>query len=161
MVVQYTKFLKMGLESKWRGPVAALTYIETSTWTRQGEFGRWCRKNAGRTDVDQPLGVQSTTVSPTRLRALSRLSSRSRRTSLASTSRPTPTRVSASLRTASAARTVRLHCYLLDWLKPTSLTWFHANRRQLDRRNQGSVADLPDQGGSRGIVCRRRHDLGE
>lgn len=42
MVVQYTKFLKMGLESKWRGPVAALTYIETSTWTRQGEFGRWC-----------------------------------------------------------------------------------------------------------------------
>lgn len=37
MVVQYTKFLKMGLESKWRGDVAALTYIETSTWTRQGE----------------------------------------------------------------------------------------------------------------------------
>ncbi|KWU44041.1 phosphoketolase [Rhodotorula sp. JG-1b] len=39
MVVQYTKFLKMGLESKWRGPVAALTYIETSTWTRQEHNG--------------------------------------------------------------------------------------------------------------------------
>ena len=36
-----------------------------------------------------------------------------------------------------------------------------ANRRQLDRRNQGSVADLPDQGGSRGVVCCRRYDLGE
>lgn len=46
MVVQYTKFLKMGLESKWRGPVAALTYIETSTWTRQGESGWWRRKKA-------------------------------------------------------------------------------------------------------------------
>lgn len=36
MVVQYSKFLKMGLECKWRGDVAAMTYIETSTWTRQG-----------------------------------------------------------------------------------------------------------------------------
>ncbi|BGP40709.1 hypothetical protein JCM10449v2_004671 [Rhodotorula kratochvilovae] len=39
MAVQYTKFLKMGLETPWRGDVAALTYIETSTWTRQEHNG--------------------------------------------------------------------------------------------------------------------------
>ncbi|GAA5931577.1 hypothetical protein JCM3775_006892 [Rhodotorula graminis] len=39
MMVQYTKFLNMGLETSWRGDVAALTYIETSTWTRQEHNG--------------------------------------------------------------------------------------------------------------------------
>jgi hypothetical protein len=38
MMVQYAKFTKMALETPWRGDVAALTYIETSTWTRQGAF---------------------------------------------------------------------------------------------------------------------------
>jgi len=33
------KFLNMGLETSWRGDVAALTYIETSTWTRQEHNG--------------------------------------------------------------------------------------------------------------------------
>jgi len=37
--VQYSKFLRMGLETSWRSDVAALTYIETSTWTRQEHNG--------------------------------------------------------------------------------------------------------------------------
>lgn len=39
MMVQYSKFLRMGLETSWRSDVAALTYIETSTWTRQEHNG--------------------------------------------------------------------------------------------------------------------------
>lgn len=39
MMVQYSKFTKMAIETPWRKDVAALTYIETSTWTRQGASG--------------------------------------------------------------------------------------------------------------------------
>lgn len=39
MMVQYSKFLRMGLETSWRSDVSALTYIETSTWTRQEHNG--------------------------------------------------------------------------------------------------------------------------
>ncbi|GJN91069.1 hypothetical protein Rhopal_004084-T1 [Rhodotorula paludigena] len=38
-IVANSKFLKMGLEQSWRSPVGALTYIETSTWTRQEHNG--------------------------------------------------------------------------------------------------------------------------
>ncbi|BGP25236.1 hypothetical protein JCM10295v2_004158 [Rhodotorula toruloides] len=46
MTVQYTKFMKMALETKWRGPTASLTYIETSTWTRQ-EHNGYSHQNPG------------------------------------------------------------------------------------------------------------------
>ncbi|GAA6032456.1 hypothetical protein JCM8097_008187, partial [Rhodosporidiobolus ruineniae] len=46
MMVQYSKFVKMALECKWRGPNAALTYIETSTWTRQ-EHNGFSHQNPG------------------------------------------------------------------------------------------------------------------
>ncbi|BGP16790.1 hypothetical protein JCM10213_002184 [Rhodosporidiobolus nylandii] len=46
MMVQYSKFIKMALECKWRGPNAALTYIETSTWTRQ-EHNGYSHQNPG------------------------------------------------------------------------------------------------------------------
>ncbi|KAJ1303423.1 hypothetical protein OPQ81_011614 [Rhizoctonia solani] len=39
MVEQYAKFLKMALETKWRGDVASLNYIETSTLWRQEHNG--------------------------------------------------------------------------------------------------------------------------
>ncbi|KAI0035422.1 XFP N-terminal domain-containing protein [Vararia minispora EC-137] len=39
MMVQYSKFIKMGKETKWRQPVGSLNYIETSTWTRQEHNG--------------------------------------------------------------------------------------------------------------------------
>ncbi|SCZ89970.1 BZ3500_MvSof-1268-A1-R1_Chr9g10658 [Microbotryum saponariae] len=39
MMIQYAKFTKMALETPWRGPMASLTYIETSTWTRQEHNG--------------------------------------------------------------------------------------------------------------------------
>ncbi|SCV69952.1 BQ2448_1346 [Microbotryum intermedium] len=39
MMIQYAKFTKMALETPWRGPTASLTYIETSTWTRQEHNG--------------------------------------------------------------------------------------------------------------------------
>ncbi|KAK4334960.1 hypothetical protein RTBOTA2_003703 [Rhodotorula toruloides] len=45
MTVQYTKFMKMALETNWRGPTASLTYIETSTWTRQ-EHNGYSHQNA-------------------------------------------------------------------------------------------------------------------
>jgi xylulose-5-phosphate/fructose-6-phosphate phosphoketolase len=46
MMTQYAKFVKMALECKWRGPNAALTYIETSTWTRQ-EHNGYSHQNPG------------------------------------------------------------------------------------------------------------------
>ncbi|KAF8630323.1 hypothetical protein AX15_002996 [Amanita polypyramis BW_CC] len=39
MIVQYSKFTKMALETKWRGPCGSINYIETSTWTRQEHNG--------------------------------------------------------------------------------------------------------------------------
>ncbi|KAF9533738.1 phosphoketolase [Crepidotus variabilis] len=39
MMVQYSKFAKMGSETNWRQPVGSLNYIETSTWTRQEHNG--------------------------------------------------------------------------------------------------------------------------
>ncbi|CUA72515.1 hypothetical protein RSOLAG22IIIB_04912 [Rhizoctonia solani] len=39
MVEQYAKFQKMALETKWRGDVASLNYIETSTLWRQEHNG--------------------------------------------------------------------------------------------------------------------------
>ncbi|KAM0748828.1 D-xylulose 5-phosphate/D-fructose 6-phosphate phosphoketolase [Meredithblackwellia eburnea MCA 4105] len=46
MLVQYSKFTKMALETKWRSPQASLTYIETSTWTRQ-EHNGFSHQNPG------------------------------------------------------------------------------------------------------------------
>lgn len=39
MIEQYAKFVKMALETKWRGDIAGLTYIETSTLWRQEHNG--------------------------------------------------------------------------------------------------------------------------
>ena len=39
MMVQYSKFNKMARESTWRGDIASINYIETSTWTRQEHNG--------------------------------------------------------------------------------------------------------------------------
>ncbi|EEB07148.1 phosphoketolase [Schizosaccharomyces japonicus yFS275] len=39
MTVQYTKFLKMALETKWHGRVGSLNYVTTSTWARQEHNG--------------------------------------------------------------------------------------------------------------------------
>ncbi|KAH7055723.1 putative D-xylulose 5-phosphate/D-fructose 6-phosphate phosphoketolase [Macrophomina phaseolina] len=39
MMVQYAKFNKMARELTWRGDVASINYIETSTWTRQEHNG--------------------------------------------------------------------------------------------------------------------------
>lgn len=46
MIEQYTKFLKMAIETKWRGDVAGLTYIETSTLWRQ-EHNGYSHQNPG------------------------------------------------------------------------------------------------------------------
>ncbi|PPQ96252.1 hypothetical protein CVT26_005579 [Gymnopilus dilepis] len=39
MMVQYSKFSKMAVETTWRQPCGSLNYIETSTWTRQEHNG--------------------------------------------------------------------------------------------------------------------------
>lgn len=39
MMVQYSKFVKIANEVKWRGDLASINYIETSTWTRQEHNG--------------------------------------------------------------------------------------------------------------------------
>ncbi|KAH9481511.1 putative phosphoketolase [Psilocybe cubensis] len=39
MMVQYSKFSKMAVETSWRQPCGSLNYIETSTWTRQEHNG--------------------------------------------------------------------------------------------------------------------------
>jgi xylulose-5-phosphate/fructose-6-phosphate phosphoketolase len=39
MMVQYSKFVKVSREIKWRGAVPSINYIETSTWTRQEHNG--------------------------------------------------------------------------------------------------------------------------
>ncbi|KAJ6018860.1 hypothetical protein N7499_009958 [Penicillium canescens] len=39
MMVQYAKFIKMALETKWHSGVSSINYIETSTWTRQEHNG--------------------------------------------------------------------------------------------------------------------------
>ncbi len=39
MMVQYSKFNKMAREASWRGDIASINYIETSTWTRQEHNG--------------------------------------------------------------------------------------------------------------------------
>ena len=39
MLLQYAKFGKMAQETNWRQDIAAITYIETSTWTRQEHNG--------------------------------------------------------------------------------------------------------------------------
>ncbi|KAJ5132489.1 hypothetical protein N7448_006647 [Penicillium atrosanguineum] len=39
MMVQYSKFMKMALETNWHGPVSSINYIETSTWARQEHNG--------------------------------------------------------------------------------------------------------------------------
>ncbi|ODO06787.1 hypothetical protein I350_04146 [Cryptococcus amylolentus CBS 6273] len=46
MIEQYAKFIKMALETKWRGDVAGLTYIETSTLWRQ-EHNGYSHQNPG------------------------------------------------------------------------------------------------------------------
>ncbi|KAF7985626.1 hypothetical protein HWV62_2125 [Athelia sp. TMB] len=39
MCVQYSKFVKMARETKWRQSVGSLNYLETSTWARQEHNG--------------------------------------------------------------------------------------------------------------------------
>lgn len=39
MMVQYSKFMKMGLETNWRQDIGSLNYLETSTWARQEHNG--------------------------------------------------------------------------------------------------------------------------
>ncbi|KAB5523109.1 XFP N-terminal domain-containing protein [Coniochaeta sp. 2T2.1] len=39
MMVQYSKFMKIAKEVDWRGPLASINYIETSTWARQEHNG--------------------------------------------------------------------------------------------------------------------------
>ena len=39
MMVQYSKFIKISRETSWRGDIASINYIETSTWTRQEHNG--------------------------------------------------------------------------------------------------------------------------
>ena len=39
MMVQYSKFNKISRETSWRGDIASINYIETSTWTRQEHNG--------------------------------------------------------------------------------------------------------------------------
>ncbi|KAK2051989.1 XFP domain-containing protein [Colletotrichum caudatum] len=39
MMVQYAKFNKIAKQVKWRGDLASINYIETSTWTRQEHNG--------------------------------------------------------------------------------------------------------------------------
>ncbi|KAJ7454731.1 phosphoketolase [Mycena latifolia] len=39
MMVQYSKFTKMGAERPWRQPGGSLNYLETSTWARQEHNG--------------------------------------------------------------------------------------------------------------------------
>ncbi|KAM7185808.1 D-xylulose 5-phosphate/D-fructose 6-phosphate phosphoketolase [Rhypophila sp. PSN 637] len=39
MMVQYSKFGKIARDVKWRGDLASINYIETSTWTRQEHNG--------------------------------------------------------------------------------------------------------------------------
>jgi len=39
MMVQYSKFVKMASETKWRQDVGSLNYLETSTWARQEHNG--------------------------------------------------------------------------------------------------------------------------
>jgi len=39
MMVQYSKFVKMAHETKWRQDVGSLNYLETSTWARQEHNG--------------------------------------------------------------------------------------------------------------------------
>jgi len=39
MIIQFSKFIKVALETKWRGDVPSLTYIETSTLWRQEHNG--------------------------------------------------------------------------------------------------------------------------
>ncbi|WVR00042.1 hypothetical protein IAU59_007184 [Kwoniella sp. CBS 9459] len=46
MIEQYAKFVKMALETKWRGDVAGMTYIETSTLWRQ-EHNGYSHQNPG------------------------------------------------------------------------------------------------------------------
>nr|XP_019044735.1 phosphoketolase [Kwoniella bestiolae CBS 10118]OCF23665.1 phosphoketolase [Kwoniella bestiolae CBS 10118] len=46
MIEQYAKFVKMALDTKWRGDVAGLTYIETSTLWRQ-EHNGYSHQNPG------------------------------------------------------------------------------------------------------------------
>ncbi|KAK5093291.1 hypothetical protein LTR70_005007 [Exophiala xenobiotica] len=39
MMVQYSKFNKMARETTWRGDIASINYLETSTWARQEHNG--------------------------------------------------------------------------------------------------------------------------
>ena len=39
MMVQYSKFVKIAREVKWRGDLSSINYIETSTWARQEHNG--------------------------------------------------------------------------------------------------------------------------
>lgn len=39
MMVQYSKFVKIAREISWRGDLASINYIETSTWARQEHNG--------------------------------------------------------------------------------------------------------------------------
>ncbi|KAK3934616.1 D-xylulose 5-phosphate/D-fructose 6-phosphate phosphoketolase [Diplogelasinospora grovesii] len=39
MMVQYSKFVKIAHDVKWRGDLASINYIETSTWARQEHNG--------------------------------------------------------------------------------------------------------------------------
>lgn len=39
MMVQYSKFMKMARETKWRMDLSSINYLETSTWTRQEHNG--------------------------------------------------------------------------------------------------------------------------
>jgi xylulose-5-phosphate/fructose-6-phosphate phosphoketolase len=46
MITQYSKFTKMASETPWRKDLASVTYIETSTWTRQ-EHNGFSHQNPG------------------------------------------------------------------------------------------------------------------
>ena len=39
MMIQYAKFIKIGMETSWRLPIGSLNYIETSTLWRQEHNG--------------------------------------------------------------------------------------------------------------------------
>jgi xylulose-5-phosphate/fructose-6-phosphate phosphoketolase len=38
-MVQYSKFVKIARQVKWRGDLPSINYIETSTWARQEHNG--------------------------------------------------------------------------------------------------------------------------
>lgn len=100
MMVQYSKFVKIAREVKWRGDLPSINYIETSTWARQ-EHNGFSHQNPSFIGAVLNIKPEAARVCP--LFGLSPSSHTARKANTPTRSTCPPTRTASSPRSTTAS----------------------------------------------------------